>query len=159
MNSQFPDKDHSNPVDKSHRGGFVSQESNGLPTMLVTLSGFASTFIRPDFPSASWCLQPDGTSTVSELVCLNEGDHVRISDPSGKVLFDGIINPVYSLVEPPRISLPITGRETPPSGFFSAWNQKDWAPNAWAALFVSGTNRLELERAKKRYSDNLPTAA
>ena len=86
-------------------------------------------------------------------------DHAQVLFAHGKVLFDGIINPVYSLLEPPRISLPIAGRETPPTGFFSAWNQKDWAPNAWAAFFVSGTNRLELERAKKRYSDNLPTAA
>jgi hypothetical protein len=159
MNSQFPDKDPGKPVDRTHSGWPAAHEASGLPSMVVTLSGTASTFIRPDFPSASWCLQPEGTSTVADLVPLHEGDRVRISDPSGKVLFDGFINPIYSLLEPPRISLPITGRETPPTGFFSAWNQKDWAPNTWAALFVSGANRLELERMKKQYNHHLPTAA
>lgn len=155
MNSSPPPTFGSSSPDSRPRSCI---EPHSLPATTVTLVGNASAFIRPEFPSTSWCLQPEGTQEICDLRPLKEGDRVTISDPGGKVLFDGIIHPVYSLVEPERIYIAINGHQQP-GGFLSSWTQQGWCPAAWAGLFAGGTNRLQLVRQSAQNEAALPDAA
>ncbi|MEK7508374.1 MAG: hypothetical protein AAB568_00785 [Patescibacteria group bacterium] len=96
-----------------------------------------------------WILEEDGKIGYAGTHPIDAGDHLKIYGEDGAVIFDSAIMPDYQIgrAEHPMIK----GLEVQFAlGCWVCWIQKDWQPDAWAALFIrSDNNYLRGELTKK----------
>lgn len=96
-----------------------------------------------------WALQIDGEPSYDRLFVIEEGDHLVITSPDQEILFSGYIE---QDTEAGKAARPFTGILQPQAkGIWIHWTQKGYAPDDWAALFLSETNRAVL--TKNTHSD------
>lgn len=82
-----------------------------------------------------WALLEDGKTGYAALQPLRRGDHLKVFDEDGTVLFDDLINP------DPIVGLtvsPLNPEWKQPSvfGIWIHWTQRGWLPEDWARLFL-----------------------
>lgn len=85
-----------------------------------------------------WALEQEGVAGYDGLFILEEGDHLTISAPSGKVLFDGYIVMDPEIGKKQRPFSPIAQPQA--GGLWIHWTQKGFLPDEWAELFISEAN-------------------
>jgi hypothetical protein len=113
---------------------------------LRVFEGTATVFIERESHRLVWVAQPHGEPDVSHAKLIKQGDFLVVKDQTGKTLFEGDIDPSYSLLSPVYTLTAIPGHPIPDRGFEVSWHQKGWEPNAWANLFISGSNTVRVAR-------------
>ncbi len=85
-----------------------------------------------------WALLREGTSGYEGLYIIDEGDHVVITSPSGKILFNDFI---VKDIETGKSQRPFSQMVQPQArGLWVHWTQKGFLPDEWADLFISEAN-------------------
>lgn len=117
------------------------------PRPLHVIEGTATVFVERPSQRLVWVGQPANEPDPCRSKLIKQGDFLVVTDPTGKVLFEGDVVPEYSLMNPAYTLLPVAGHQVPARGFEISWHQKGWEPTAWANLFTPGTNTARIARS------------
>lgn len=129
-----------------HAPTTTEHESALPPQHFRVFEGSATVFIEREHNRLVWMVQPSAESEAHRSIVLRKGDFLRVIDSTGRRLFEGDIDPVYSLINPLHTYNDVSGHSVPPLGFEISWHQRGWEPSAWAGLFTTGTNVARIAR-------------
>lgn len=106
---------------------------DALPEVVV--HGVLEDFFETGTEGVCWAVYEDGKQGYDGLHLLERGDHLRVTDETGAVRFEGFIEPDFGKgwTEYPRNP----GYGQPCAlGMWIHWTQAGWEPDDWAALFM-----------------------
>lgn len=102
----------------------------------VKIVGVLEDYSENGTEGVVWAVKAHGKKSYYErLHRLEKGDHLLVTDETGAVRFDGIIEPNRKKGWEPY---PLNPKHGQPSalGMWIHWTQEDWEPDDWARLFM-----------------------
>ena len=115
---------------------------------MATYTGTLDGWFETGTEGMIWNMTKDGeySQPYEDMCNLDEGDHLKVFSPDGKVLFDDIIQPDYEIG---YTEYPLNPGYGQPSalGYWIHWTQAGWQPDDWVRLFFHDPPlRAELTR-------------
>jgi hypothetical protein len=97
-----------------------------------------------------WALCEDGKSGYEAMQIIEKGNHLKVFDDNGKVVFEGEIDPDEKIGWQEYPLNPGHGQPCA-LGMWVHWTQRGWQPDDWARLFIrfKGEEYLRAELTKK----------
>lgn len=121
---------------------------DALPEIVV--HGILEDFFETGTEGVCWSVYEDGKQGYEGLHLLGEGHHLRVTDETGTVRFEGSIEPDCEKGWMEYPGRPGEGYGQPCAlGMWIHWTQAGWEPDDWAALFFRPYLTDEKERGPK----------
>jgi|GEM_PF-5990356 len=106
-----------------------------LPETVV--HGTLHDYFETGTEGVMWAVYEDGKTGYDGLHVLDAGHHLRVTDETGAVRFEGFIEPDLERGWMEYPGRPGEGYGQPCAlGMWVHWTQSGWEPDDWAALFV-----------------------
>jgi hypothetical protein len=99
-----------------------------------TYEGVAEGFFETGTEGVIWAVYKDGGKGHEGLVSILDGDHLTVWDPTGAVLFEGVVACDYKTGWRRYPRNPELGQQIA-LGMWAHWVQEGMEPDAWARLF------------------------
>ena len=113
---------------------------------MTTYKGILIDFFETGCEGLMWTLIQDNMKGWEAMLDLKEGDHLKVFDAAGSVLFDDVIKPDWKIGWKEYPLNPGHGQPCA-QGYWIHWTQSGWQPDAWATLFLHNPPlRAELSR-------------
>ena len=102
----------------------------------VVIHGILADFFETGTEGVCWAVYEDGKQSYDGLHLLGPRNHLRVTDETGAVRFDGYIDPDAEKGWMEYPGRPGEGYGQPAAlGYWIHWIQAGWEPDEWAALF------------------------
>lgn len=113
---------------------------------MKTYKGYITNFFETGCEGMIWVLIQDDMKGYEALLDLQEGDQLKVFNPDGSTVFDGVIREDH---ESGYMEYPLNPGDGQPAalGYWIHWTQSGWKPDDWAELFFrSPSLRAQLTR-------------